>query len=89
MSWGIAFFEYCLMVPGNRLGYTSGWNTFHLKMIQEVITALTTGADRLGLVATGSSDFHGTHKTVRLGAFTTEPEVYEKIAAAATGVPVL
>ena len=20
-SWGIAFFEYCLQVPGNRLGY--------------------------------------------------------------------
>ena len=27
----------------------------------------------LGLVVTGSSDFHGTHKTVRLGAFTTAP----------------
>ena len=46
-------------------------------------------ADELGLVATGSSDFHGTHKTVRLGAFRTAPEAYEKIASAATGVPVL
>ncbi|HWS37084.1 MAG TPA: PHP domain-containing protein [Actinoplanes sp.] len=46
-------------------------------------------ADRLGLVVTGSSDFHGSHKTVQLGAFTTDPAVYEKIAAAATGVPVL
>jgi predicted metal-dependent phosphoesterase TrpH len=46
-------------------------------------------ADELGLVATGSSDFHGTHKTVRLGAFLTEPAAYEKIVAAATGVPVL
>jgi len=46
-------------------------------------------AGRLGLVVTGSSDFHGTHKTVRLGAFVTEPEAYEKIVAAATGVPVL
>jgi 3',5'-nucleoside bisphosphate phosphatase len=46
-------------------------------------------ADRLGLVVTGSSDFHGTHKTVQLGAFTTAAESYEKIAAAATGVPVL
>ncbi|WP_285551314.1 PHP domain-containing protein [Actinoplanes regularis] len=46
-------------------------------------------ADRLGLVVTGSSDFHGTHKTVRLGAFQTAPEVYDKIAAAATGVPIL
>jgi len=46
-------------------------------------------ADRLGLVATGSSDFHGTHKTVRLGAFRTDPVAFEKIVAAATGVPVL
>lgn len=46
-------------------------------------------ADRLGLVVTGSSDFHGSHKTVQLGAFTTDPAAYEKIAAAATGVPVL
>ena len=46
-------------------------------------------ADRLGLVATGSSDFHGTHKTVQLGAFTTDPGAYEKIVSAATGVPVL
>ena len=46
-------------------------------------------AGRLGLVVTGSSDFHGTHKTVRLGAFRTDPEAYEKIVAAATGVPVL
>jgi predicted metal-dependent phosphoesterase TrpH len=46
-------------------------------------------AEDLGLVVTGSSDFHGTHKTVQLGAFTTAPEAYEKIVSAATGVPVL
>jgi predicted metal-dependent phosphoesterase TrpH len=46
-------------------------------------------AEGLGLVVTGSSDFHGTHKTVQLGAFTTAPEAYEKIVSAATGVPVL
>ncbi|AGZ46247.1 PHP domain-containing protein [Actinoplanes friuliensis] len=46
-------------------------------------------ADDLGLVATGSSDFHGTHKTVRLGAFTTAPDAYAQIVTAATGVPVL
>ena len=46
-------------------------------------------ADRLGLVVTGSSDFHGTHKTVELGAFGTSAEAYEKIIAAAGGVPVL
>lgn len=38
ISWGIAFFEYCLMVPANRAGYEEGFNGFQLKMIQEVIT---------------------------------------------------
>jgi uncharacterized protein len=38
ISWGIAFFEYCLMVPANRLGYTGGLSGFQLKMMQEVIT---------------------------------------------------
>ncbi|WP_091653887.1 PHP domain-containing protein [Micromonospora pallida] len=43
-------------------------------------------AARLGLLVTGSSDFHGTHKTVRLGAHTTSPQAYERIVAEATGV---
>jgi uncharacterized protein (DUF486 family) len=38
ISWGIAFFEYCLMVPANRLGFTEGVNGFQLKITQEVIT---------------------------------------------------
>jgi uncharacterized protein len=38
ISWGIAFFEYCLMVPANRLGYAKGFNGFQLKITQEVIT---------------------------------------------------
>lgn len=38
LSWGIAFFEYCLMVPANRFGFTGGFNTWQLKMLQEVIT---------------------------------------------------
>ncbi|MDT0528366.1 PHP domain-containing protein [Micromonospora sp. DSM 115977] len=43
-------------------------------------------AGELGLLVTGSSDFHGTHKTVRLGAFTTDPGAYERIVAQAGGV---
>ena len=44
----------------------------------------------LGLLTTGSSDFHGTMKTVRLAAHTTAPESYERLVAEATsGVPVL
>lgn len=39
ISWGIAFFEYCLQVPGNRLGKEQyGWSTTQLKVIQEAIT---------------------------------------------------
>jgi uncharacterized protein (DUF486 family) len=38
LSWFIAFFEYCLMVPANRHGFTGGYSAFQLKMIQEVIT---------------------------------------------------
>ena len=37
ISWGIAFFEYCLMVPANRLGYGK-FTGYELKIIQEVIT---------------------------------------------------
>ena len=37
-SWLIAFFEYCLMVPANRIGYANGFSGFQLKMAQEVIT---------------------------------------------------
>ncbi len=38
LSWGLAFFEYLLMVPANRLGYSGGFTAFQLKIIQEVIT---------------------------------------------------
>ena len=36
-SWGIAFFEYCLQVPANRLGHGT-FNAAQLKTIQEIIT---------------------------------------------------
>lgn len=37
VSWGIAFFEYCLAVPANRIGYTV-YSAAQLKTMQEVIT---------------------------------------------------
>ena len=37
VSWGIAFFEYMLQVPGNRIGYTV-LTVGQLKLLQEVIT---------------------------------------------------
>jgi uncharacterized protein (DUF486 family) len=36
-SWCIAFFEYCLQVPANRLGYGQ-YTAYQLKILQEVIT---------------------------------------------------
>ena len=37
VSWLIAFGEYCLQVPANRIGYGE-FTAFQLKIIQEVIT---------------------------------------------------
>ena len=37
VSWGIAFFEYCLAVPANRIGHQV-YSAAQLKTIQEVIT---------------------------------------------------
>jgi uncharacterized protein (DUF486 family) len=52
VSWGIAFFEYCLAVPANRIGYASGAFTGQqLKVMQEVIT--------LGVFAVFSVTFLG------------------------------
>jgi len=41
ISWGIAFFEYCFMVPANnKYGLMEGFSPFQLKTIQEVISLL-------------------------------------------------
>jgi len=39
VSWGIAFFEYCLQVPANRYGIAV-FNPAQLKTVQEIITLL-------------------------------------------------
>jgi uncharacterized protein (DUF486 family) len=42
-SWGVAFFEYCLQVPANRLGFVGTGGPFslmQLKVMQEVITLI-------------------------------------------------
>jgi 3',5'-nucleoside bisphosphate phosphatase len=46
-------------------------------------------ATRLGLPVTGSSDYHGRNKTVRLGRETTAPEMFDELAARATGAPLM
>ncbi len=46
-------------------------------------------AAELGLLTTGSSDYHGSRKPCRLGEYTTDPEVYREISRRATGaVPI-
>ncbi len=39
VSWGIAFFEYCLQVPANRVGHQF-FSAAQLKVLQEVITII-------------------------------------------------
>ncbi|HEY4100651.1 MAG TPA: DMT family protein [Gemmatimonadales bacterium] len=39
VSWGIAFFEYSLQVPANRIGYQT-FTLAQLKIIQEIITMI-------------------------------------------------
>ena len=41
LSWGIAFFEYCLTIPANRIGFVGNggpFSLFQLKIIQECIS---------------------------------------------------
>ena len=43
VSWGIAFFEYCLQVPANRIG-SQYFTLPQLKILQEVVTLLVFAA---------------------------------------------
>lgn len=43
ISWAIAFVEYCLAVPANRIGYASGWSAGQLKVTQEAIALIVFG----------------------------------------------
>jgi uncharacterized protein (DUF486 family) len=40
VSWLIAFFEYVLQVPANRIGSNAGWSGARLKIVQEAITLI-------------------------------------------------
>lgn len=43
ISWGIAFFEYCFMIPANRIGFRENGGPFslmQLKIIQETVTLI-------------------------------------------------
>lgn len=44
VSWGIAFFEYCLQIPANKYGFRGNGGPFtlvQLKVIQEVLSLST------------------------------------------------
>ncbi|CAN5152173.1 DMT family protein [soil metagenome] len=43
ISWAIAFVEYCLAVPANRIGYAQGWSAGQLKIAQEAIALVVFG----------------------------------------------
>lgn len=61
-SWGIAFFEYCLQVPANRIGSSINGGPFsliQLKVIQEVIS-LTVFTVLMAVFFKGES-FHWNH----------------------------
>ncbi len=38
MCWGVAFFEYCFMVPANNVGRMEGLSLAQLKVIQETVS---------------------------------------------------
>lgn len=40
MSWGVAFLEYCFLVPANHLGREAGLTLAQLKIAQEIITLI-------------------------------------------------
>ncbi|MER5863992.1 PHP domain-containing protein [Kitasatospora sp. NPDC002040] len=62
-----------------------GLEVDHLDHDEETRARLRGLAAELGLLTTGSSDYHGHRKTVRLGEYTTDPEVYRALVAQATG----
>ncbi|MFJ2767777.1 PHP domain-containing protein [Streptomyces sp. NPDC087300] len=57
----------------------------HAGLAPETRARLRGLAADLGLLATGSSDYHGSRKTCVLGEFTTDPEIYGEITRRATG----
>lgn len=40
LCWGVAFFEYCFMVPANHIGRQAGLSLAQLKIAQEAITLM-------------------------------------------------
>ncbi|MFI5753713.1 PHP domain-containing protein [Streptomyces sp. NPDC051569] len=62
-----------------------GIETDHMDHDEPTRARLRGLAAELGLLTTGSSDYHGSRKSVALGAFTTDPEIYGEITRRASG----
>jgi predicted metal-dependent phosphoesterase TrpH len=56
---------------------------------EQTRTELRGIADELGLIRTGSSDYHGTNKSILIGAETTDPAQLEALLARATGTKIV
>jgi predicted metal-dependent phosphoesterase TrpH len=63
----------------------AGIEVDHIDHDEDTRARLRVLAAETGLLVTGSSDYHGTRKAVRLGANTTDEAVYEALVAQATG----
>ncbi|MGX1314312.1 putative metal-dependent phosphoesterase TrpH [Streptomyces calvus] len=77
-------------VPESAIGELAeagldGIEVDHMDHDPETRARLRGLASELGLLVTGSSDYHGSRKTCVLGEFTTDPEVYGEITRRATG----
>ncbi len=69
VSWGIAFFEYCLAVPANRYGSTI-YSPAELKTMQEVITLTVFAVFSVGYLGQSLTWNHAVgFAFIALGAF--------------------
>ncbi|MFD8517228.1 PHP domain-containing protein [Streptomyces antimycoticus] len=77
-------------VPESAIGELAaagldGIEVDHMDHDEDTRARLRGLAAEVGLLTTGSSDYHGSRKTCRLGEYTTDPEVYGEIVRRATG----
>lgn len=78
--------ELVAELAGVGLGGLEAYHHDHDEVARQRAVAL---AAELGLLVTGSSDYHGSGKTNRLGQDTTDPDVLAEIERRSTGTPVV
>src|SRR6478752_3110585 len=76
-------FEYIKELAGYGLG---GLEVDHTNHSAQERAELRSIADRLGLLTTGSSDYHGTNKVLRLGQEITHPDTLAELVERSSGV---